>query len=114
MPFGLNGDSATSQRYINGALCETLDGFCSTYMDDILIYTDGSLLEHEKHVNMIFQTLKNAVLGLDLDKCEFSVRRTKYLAFIISGECSIPSISMDQENIRAISKWQAPTTTNGL
>ena len=41
-PFGLTGAPATFQRYINWALREYLDDFCTAYIDDILIYTSGT------------------------------------------------------------------------
>ncbi|KAI1006569.1 hypothetical protein K3495_g1652 [Podosphaera aphanis] len=54
------------------------------------------------------------ILGLDIDKCEFSVKTTKYLGFIISAEGEIPSVRMDPEKVRAISEWEAPKTTKKL
>ncbi|KHJ32676.1 hypothetical protein EV44_g3727 [Erysiphe necator] len=77
MPFGLNGAPASFQRYINETLLEYLDDFCSAYVDDILIFTDGSLSEHENHVHLVLEKLQKAGLGLDIDKCGFYVRQTK-------------------------------------
>lgn len=114
MPFGLNGAPASFQRYINETLKEYLDDFCSAYVDDVLVYTNGSLLEHEKKVRLVLKKLQLAGLGLDIDKCEFSVKKTKYLGFIISSEYGLPTVKMDPEKVQAISDWQAPTTTKGL
>lgn len=114
MPFGLNGAPASFQRYINETLREYLDDFCSAYVDDILIYTEGNLKEHENHVRLVLDKLQKAGLGLDLDKCEFSVQKTKYLGFIISAEGSTSSVKMDPEKVRAIVEWEAPKTTKGL
>jgi hypothetical protein len=49
MPFGLIGAPATFQRFINDALREYLDQFCSAYLDDILIYSKTKE-EHTIHV----------------------------------------------------------------
>lgn len=114
MPFGLNGAPASFQRYINNTLSQYLDGLCSSYVDDVLIFTDGSLSEHENKVSLTLEKLQKARLGLDIDKCEFDVKTTKYLGFIISLEGLIPSIKMDPEILRAIAEWQAPTTTKEL
>lgn len=46
MSFGLNRAPTASQRYFNGALREYLDDFCSAHVDKILVYTNGSLLDH--------------------------------------------------------------------
>lgn len=45
-PFGLTGSPATFQRYINWVLREYLDDFCSAYVDDILVFSTGSLNDH--------------------------------------------------------------------
>lgn len=46
LPFGLTNGPATFQRYINHALGEYLDDFCTAFIDDVLIYTDGDLEQH--------------------------------------------------------------------
>ena len=60
-----------------------LDNFYTTYLDNILIYSNNEL-EHEHHVRKVLERLHNASLQIDLKKCEFHVTRTKYLGFIIS------------------------------
>lgn len=52
-PFGLTGAPATFQRYINNTLREFLDEFCSAYIDDVLIYSDGSLSDHREKVRRV-------------------------------------------------------------
>lgn len=46
---------------------------------------------------MALQKLKDARLSLDLEKYEFSVKKTNYLGFIKSSEGSIPFIRIDPE-----------------
>ncbi len=58
-PFGLTGAPATFQRYINGTLREFLD-FCSAYIDDILIYSSGSLADHRAKVRRVLAKLQEA------------------------------------------------------
>ena len=41
-PFRLANAPSTFQKYINWAMRDYLDEFCSAYVDDILIYTNGS------------------------------------------------------------------------
>src|ERR1700742_367100 len=59
-PFGLTGAPATFQRYINRTLQDYLDEFCSAYIDDILIYSDGSLKDHRQKVKQVLQRLQDA------------------------------------------------------
>jgi hypothetical protein len=110
-PFGLANAPSTFQRYINWALRDYLDDFCSAYVDDILIYTDGSLDKHREHVRKVLRRLHEAGLQLDIDKSEFEVTTTKYLGFVITaGE----GISMDPAKVAAIVGWQAPTSVSGV
>jgi hypothetical protein len=110
-PFGLANAPSTFQRYINWTLRKYIDDFCSAYLDDVLIYTDGSLKEHRKHVNKVLDALGQAGLSLDIKKCEFEVKSTKYLGFIIEAG---QGLRMDPEKVKAIREWQAPKTVKGV
>src|SRR5208282_6156413 len=101
MPFGLCNAPATFQSYINDALREFLDEFCVAYLDDVLIYTDGTHEEHVQHVRQVLQRLLDHGLYAKLEKCEFHVRETKFLGFIISPD----GIAMDPERIVIIVDW---------
>jgi len=54
--------------------------------------------------------LREAGLQADIKKSEFSVRRTKYLGFIISTE----GIEVDPEKTETIRNWEPPTTVRGV
>jgi len=110
-PFGLANAPSTFQRYINWALRDILDDFASAYLDDILVFTDGSLKDHRKHVRMVLQRLQDAGLQLDIDKCEFETKSTKYLGFIVEAG---KGIRMDPEKVEAIVKWEAPTSVKAV
>lgn len=110
-PFGLAGAPAAFQRWINTVLKEYLGDFCSAYMDDVLIYTDGDLTDHWQKLNLVLGKLQEAGLKLDLKKSEFAVQRTKYLGFIIElGK----GICVDPEKVKAIQEWEAPTNIKGV
>ena len=55
-PFGLTGDPALWQRFINNVLWEYLNRFCTAYFDDILIYSQN-LCEHKEHVRLVLAKL---------------------------------------------------------
>ncbi|KAL6359921.1 hypothetical protein LRP88_07349 [Fusarium phalaenopsidis] len=110
-PFGLTGAPATFQRYINSALQEYLDQFVTAYVDDVLIYTDGTRKEHMAKVQLVLKALEKAGLHLDPKKCEFAVQEVKYLGFIVrAGE----GVACDPEKQRAIREWAAPSTVKGV
>ncbi|EFQ87350.1 hypothetical protein PTT_17190 [Pyrenophora teres f. teres 0-1] len=102
---------STFQRYINWTLREYLDDFCTAYLDDILIYTNGSLRQHREQVDKVLTRLKEAGLYVDIKKCEFEVKTTKYLGFIIEAR---KGIRMDPEKVKAIKDWEAPRTVKGM
>jgi hypothetical protein len=89
MPFGLTNGPASFQHYVNDALREYLDIFCTAYLDDILIYSN-SLKEHEKHVRQVLERLREFGLQADIAKCEFHVQEVKYLGLIV-GTNGIPN-----------------------
>ncbi len=57
LPFGLTGGPATFQRYINQVLRDYLDDFVSTYIDDILIFSLGSLSDYREKVKKVLSKL---------------------------------------------------------
>ena len=61
-PFGLTNGPATFQRYINYTLHEYLDKFISAYLDDTLIYIDGSLEDYQHKVKLVLKRLQKAGL----------------------------------------------------
>ena len=55
--------------------------------------------------------LQAAGLQVDIKKCEFEVKTTKYLGFIIEAG---KGISMDLAKVAAIREWEAPKIVKGV
>lgn len=110
-PFGLSGSPATFQRFLNWVLRDYLDDFCSAYVDDILIFSSGSLQDHRSKVAQVLQRLLDNDLTLDIGKCEFETKATKYLGFIVEAGVGI---RMDPDKVKAIVEWKRPTTVKGV
>jgi hypothetical protein len=110
-PFGMANAPSTFQRYINWTLRKYIDNFCSAYLDDVLIYTDGTRKEHQQNTNKVLKAMGKAGLPLDIKKCEFDVKSTKYLGFIIEAG---KGLSMDPEKVKAIKEWEAPVNVKGV
>jgi hypothetical protein len=107
-PFGLSGAPATFQRYINTLLREFLDDFASAYMDDVIIYSDGSREDHLQKVRTVLQKLWDGGLFLDPKKSEFAQKKIKYLGFIVHADGK--GVGPDSEKVDAIRNWKAPQT----
>ncbi|KAI0994220.1 hypothetical protein K3495_g13962, partial [Podosphaera aphanis] len=110
-PFGLINAPASFQRYINEQLREHLDLNATVYMDDVLIYTNGSRDNHWEIVRAILTKLDKAGLYLDIEKCNFLCKEVKYLGFIVrAGD----SITVDPSKVKAILEWKPPTSASGI
>lgn len=103
MPFGLTNGPASFQHYVNDALREYLDIFCTAYLDDILIYSN-SLEEHQRHVKQVLQRLREFGLQADIAKCEFHVQEVQYLGLVVSTN----GIQMDPRKVSAVVHWPTP------
>jgi hypothetical protein len=60
-----------------------LDRFVIVFLDDILIYSK-SKEEHEHHLRLVLQVLREHQLYAKLSKCSFYQKKIHYLGHIIS------------------------------
>ena len=109
MPFGLTNAPATFQRLMNHILMEYLDEFVVVYIDDILIYSK-TFDEHLKHLERVFEKLKEAKLMIKLKKCKFGEQNIEFLGHIIGRD----GIKPDPEKIEKIKNLKAPNNLTEL
>ncbi len=109
MPFGLCNAPASFQHYINNALQEHLDVFCTAYIDDILVYSEN-LKEHKAHMKMVLEALRKAGLQVDIFKCEFHVEEVLYLGLIVGKN----GVRMDPAKVAAICEWETPKSVKDV
>jgi hypothetical protein len=88
---------------------DCLDKFLIAFVDDLLIYSENEL-EHQAHVKFVLERLRKAGLQAAIHKCEFHVKTTRYLGFIITLE----GIKVDPAKIDIILKWMTPRTVRGV
>jgi hypothetical protein len=81
-----------------------LNEFCLIYVNDILIFTDELLHQHQNHVQKILLQLWEVNLQIDIDKCEFEVKSIKYLKFILKVR---KDVQMNSQKMKTIMNWQA-------
>lgn len=73
MPFGVTNAPATAQTFVNDTLRKYLDHFCVMYIDDILMYSTGTLEDHCWQVRLVLAKLREPGLFIEPEKCEFNV-----------------------------------------
>eukprot|EP00253_Pinus_taeda_P020294 PITA_20294 len=103
LPFGLTNAPATFMCLMNSVFHQFLDKFVLIFIDDILIYS-RSKEEHEEHLRMVLQTLREHQLYAKLSKCDFYKEEIQYLGHVISKE----GIVVDPEKIKTILDWPVP------
>jgi hypothetical protein len=104
MPFGLANAPATFQAYIHKALGHLVDSICIVYLDDILIYSKEEK-EHEHHVKMVLQKLRDYALYAKPSKCTFHTKEVEFLGFVVNTN----GVTMDENRVRSIREWPVPT-----
>lgn len=109
LPFGLCNAPATFQRLMDSVLRPYIGKFVIVYLDDILIYSK-SPEEHEEHVALVLQALREHQLYAKAKKCAFGMRRVGFLGHIVSGE----GIATDPSKIKAVAEWPRPRTVTEL
>ncbi|KAL5540065.1 hypothetical protein UlMin_045795 [Ulmus minor] len=68
------------------------------------------LKEHEQHLRVVLQTLKQHQLYAKFSKCEFWLSSVQFLGHVVSKD----GISVDASKIEAVSKWPAPTNVTEI
>jgi hypothetical protein len=101
--FGLSNARLVFMCLMKGVFGEYLDKFVIVFLDDILVYSNSEE-EHENHLRMVLQVLREHHLYAKLSKCSFYQEQIHYLGHIISKD----GIVVDPEKIEAIREWSAP------
>lgn len=78
MPFGLVNAPSTFQQLMNQIFKTYLRKFVLVFFDDILIYSKEEE-EHVRHLESVFQLLKQYSLAVKISKCAFAVQKVEYL-----------------------------------
>jgi hypothetical protein len=97
VPFGLSNAPTVFMCLVNSVFQEYLVNFVSVFLDDIIIYYKSEE-EHENHLRMVLQILREHQLYAKLSKCSFDQKKIHYLGHIISKD----GIIVDLEKIEAI------------
>jgi hypothetical protein len=98
--FGLLNKPTVFMCLMNGVFRDYLDKFVIVFLDDILVCSNSEE-EHEHHMRMVLQVLREHQMYAKLRKCSFYQEQIHYLGHIISKE----GIDVDLEKIGAIKEW---------
>ena len=104
MPFGLTNAPAVFMDLMNMIFQPYLDQFVIVFIDDILIYS-GSKEDHEEHLRVVLQILRENQLYAKFSKCQFWLDSVAFLGHVISVE----GVYVDPQKIEAIVNWKPRT-----
>ena len=103
MMFGLTNAHATFMDLMHRVFRPFLDQFVIVFIDDMLIYS-RTHEEHESHVTIVLQTLREHKLYAKMSKCEFWMKEVKFLGHVVSEQ----GVDVDPAKIEVVMKWETP------
>jgi hypothetical protein len=102
MSFGLTNAPAYFMYLMNKIFMEYLDKFVVVFIDDSLIYSKNEE-EHEEHLRLVLQKLREHELYAKLSKCEFWLKEVSFLGHIITNG----GTAVDPSKVSDVLKWEA-------
>ncbi|KAL4032651.1 hypothetical protein IC575_005732 [Cucumis melo] len=107
MSFGLTNAPTVFMDLMNRVFREFLDTFVIVFIDDILIYSKTEA-EHEEHLRIVLQTLRDNKLYAKFSKYEFWLKQVSFLGHVVSNA----GVSVDPAKIEAVTGWTRPSTVS--
>jgi hypothetical protein len=109
MSVGLTNAPAYFMYLMNKIFMEYLDKFAVVFIDDILIYSKNEG-EHEEHLGLVLQKLREHELYAKFSKCEFLLKEVSFLGHIITNR----GIAVDPSKVSDVLKWETPRTVSEI
>jgi len=103
MSFGLTNAPAYFMYLMNKVFMDYLDKFVVVFIDDILVFSRNEE-EHEEHLRLVLQRLRENQLYAKLSKCEFWLKEVSFLGHVISEG----GVSVDPGKVKDVLEWEAP------
>ncbi|XP_075489604.1 uncharacterized protein LOC142528439 [Primulina tabacum] len=86
-----------------------LDRFIVVFIDDILVYSSNEK-EHEEHLRLALQTLREKELYAKFKKCEFWLKSVSFLGHVILKA----EVSVYPKKVEAITEWPKPKNATDI
>ena len=103
MPFRLTNAPAAFMNLTNRVFQPYLDQFVVVFVDDILIYSQSEV-EHEDHLRIVLQLLRDHQLYAKFSKCEFWLTEVGFLGHVVLAS----GVSVDLGKVEDVMSWERP------
>ena len=97
MSFRLTNIPTAFMDLMNWVFRPYLDRFVIVFINNILVYSRIEL-EHEIHLGLVLQTLRQHQLYAKFSKCEFWLSRVGFLGHVVSAD----GIYVDPQKVEAV------------
>ncbi|WVZ53872.1 hypothetical protein U9M48_004760 [Paspalum notatum var. saurae] len=101
MSFGLTNAPAYFMQLMNSVFMDYLDKFVVVFIDDILIYSKTEA-EHEEHLRLVLQRLREHKLYAKFSKYEFWIDEVRFLGHVVSKG----GIAVDPSKVSTVMNWK--------
>jgi hypothetical protein len=109
MSFGLTNAPAYFMYLMNKVFMEYLDKFVVVFIDNILIFSKNKE-DHDEHLRVVLQKLRENQLFAKLSKCEFWFKEVSFLGHIISKG----GIYVDPSKVKDAFSWKTPQNVSDI
>ena len=103
MPFGLTNAPTAFMDVMHRVFQPYLDQFVVVFVDDILIYSQSEK-EHEDHLTIVLQALRQHRFYAKFSKCEFWLTEVRFFGHVVSAS----GVLVDSKKVEAVMSWERP------
>ena len=105
LPMGLTNAPAEFMALMENTFRSELNKFVLVFLDDILVYS-RTLEEHQEHLRVVLQRLREQKLFAKLSKCCFFRQEVEFLGHFVGRA----GVRMVEGKVAAVERWPTPTT----
>ena len=109
LPMGLCNSPGVFMSLMNDTFRDYLDKFVLVFLDDIIIYSD-TLEDHERHLRLALQRLREQRLCAKLSKSALCHTEVEFLGHHVGRA----GLRVMEDKIEAVRDWPVPTTLREL
>jgi hypothetical protein len=108
MSFGLTNAPAYFMSLMNKVFMEYLDKFVVVFIDDILVFSKKE--EHEEHLRLVLEKLREHKLYGKFSKCEFWLKEVAFLGHVLSEG----AVFVNLGKVKDMLDWESPQNVSDI